>query len=91
MTSALADYKNRKAKGKTAPAPSPAPAATEEALSNRQRAKGATVALTVRVSREDWRRLHDLALDMGVSLQTLAIWGFSALLEEKGLPPIKTY
>ena len=52
----------------------------------RSRGQGETVALTVRVSRSDWTRLHQLALSEGVSLQTLAMRGFSRELEAHGLP-----
>lgn len=51
----------------------------------RQRGKGEVVALTVRLSREDWQRVHQLALSEGVSIQKLAVEGLSRLFEEKGL------
>lgn len=50
--------------------------------------KGETVALTVRVSRADWARLHQLAVARDVSLQTLAISGLSAELGKEGLPAL---
>ena len=55
----------------------------------RRRGQGETVALTVRLSRADWVRLHALALSKGVSLQTLATQGFSRVLADHGLPAIK--
>ena len=56
----------------------------------RERGRGETVALTVRVSRADWTRLHQLALSEGVSLQTLAIRGFNREMEAHGLPSLAT-
>lgn len=54
----------------------------------RKRAQGETVALTVRLSRADWARLHQLAVAEGVSLQALALNGLSKIFAEHGLPPI---
>ena len=54
----------------------------------RRRGEGETVALTVRLSKGDWMRLHQLAMSEGVSLQTLAVTGFSKVLAEHGLDPI---
>ncbi len=54
----------------------------------RQRGKRNTVAITVRLTRAQWQRLHELALHEGASLQGLAVRGFSALLKEKGLPSL---
>lgn len=56
----------------------------------RKRGKGEIVALTVRLSRADWERLHQLALSEGTSLQQLALRGFSKLFAEKGLPGISS-
>jgi len=65
----------------------PASAATMPAAdSKRGRGQGKTVALTVRVSRADWTRLHQLAMSEGVSLQALAMRGFTRELEAHGLP-----
>lgn len=68
-------------------------AARDEAVAStakpvRKRAQGETVALTVRVSRADWVRLHQLAVAEGVSLQALALDGLSKIFAEHGLPPI---
>jgi predicted HicB family RNase H-like nuclease len=66
-------------------------AATEQnevAKPPRKRAQGDTVALTVRIPRAEWARLHQLAVAEGVSLQTLAIAGLSKVFAEHGLPPI---
>lgn len=55
----------------------------------RKRAQGETVALTVRVARADWARLHQLAVSEGVSLQSLAVAGLSKVFAEHGLPPLR--
>ena len=52
----------------------------------RTRGKGDTVALTIRVSRQQWEKLHQLDIAEGVSLQALALRGFTQLFKEKGLP-----
>jgi hypothetical protein len=67
--------------------PSQSKPATETGTA-RKRAQGETVALTVRVTRADWARLHQLAVAEGVSLQTLALQGLSKVFAEHGLPPI---
>lgn len=64
----------------------PAPA---EAQGVRKRAQGETVALTVRLPRAEWARLHHLAVSEGVSLQTLAVRGFDKVFAEQGLPLIR--
>ncbi len=70
-------------RGAQAPLPDePAP------KSGRKRAQGETVALTVRVPRAEWARLHQLAVAEGVSLQSLALTGLSKVFAEHGLPPI---
>jgi hypothetical protein len=46
------------------------------------------VALTVRLGKDDWRRLHQLATAEGVSLQSLALDGLSLVFARRGLPPI---
>lgn len=56
--------------------------------SARKRAQGETVALTVRIPRAEWARLHQLAVAEGVSLQALALSGLSKVFAEHGLPPI---
>lgn len=65
-------------------------AATEaiEQAPPRQRGKGEMVALTLRVNREQWRRLHDLALAEGLSLNQLALYGLSEILVKRGLKPL---
>ena len=68
-----------------AQAPSPEVTASK---TGRKRAQGETVALTVRVPRAEWARLHQLAVAEGVSLQSLALTGLSKVFAEQGLPPI---
>lgn len=55
---------------------------------NRNRGKGEKVALTVRLSRAKWERVHQLAVAEGVSIQALAIEGLSKIFTEKGLPAL---
>jgi hypothetical protein len=55
----------------------------------RQRGKREVVALTFRLPRAQWERLHQLAVSEGVSIQTLAMRGLSQLFEAKGLPGIE--
>jgi hypothetical protein len=52
----------------------------------RKRGRGHTVALTVRLSRADWERLHQLAVSEGTSIQHLAVTGLSKVFASKGLP-----
>jgi hypothetical protein len=54
----------------------------------RRRGQGELVALTVRLRRADWERLHQLAVAEGVSLQQLAMTGLSRVFASKGLPGI---
>ena len=63
-------------------------AASRPQIAGRRRGQGATVALTVRISRSDWERLHQLAVSEGVSLQELAVRGLSQVFAAKGLPGI---
>ncbi len=77
-----------KAKGATAPAVEEGSPAKERTA--RKRAHGDHVALTVRIPRADWKRLHQLAMDQGTSLQALAIVGLGKVFEEHGLDPISS-
>lgn len=87
----LAAFTSRRAAPATAAAPASEPVSVEPKVppGRRVRAQGATVALTVRVSKSDWLRLHQLAMAEGTSLQVLALRGFSRLLEEQGLPSVE--
>jgi len=62
----------------------------DKPATTRKRAQGETVALTVRLPRAEWARLHQLAVAEGVSLQTLAIMGLSKVFAEHGLPPMQS-
>lgn len=59
---------------------------TVQPVTERERGKGEKVALTVRLNRADWIRLHQLAVTEGTSIQTLAVRGLSKIFTEKGLP-----
>ena len=61
---------------------SPIPQQTEPA---RRKAKGVTVTLTIRLSKEQWHRVHELARNEGISFQDLALQGLSKIFQEKGL------
>lgn len=54
----------------------------------RRRGRGETVAITVRLSRSQWERVHQLAVAEGVSIQHLSLLGLSNLFKEKGLPDL---
>jgi hypothetical protein len=54
----------------------------------RQRGKRNVVALTVRLQRAEWERLHQLAVSEGMSIQTLAVRGLNRVFTEKGLPQL---
>jgi hypothetical protein len=80
---------------KSQPAAAEAPAVATSTAATlipgaRRRGQGETVALTVRLPRAEWERLHQLAVAEGVSLQGLALLGLSKVFAEKGLPPIKS-
>lgn len=48
--------------------------------------KKGRVATNLRLTRDQWRRVHELALDEETSVQELAIRGLSRLFEDRGLP-----
>ena len=52
----------------------------------RARAQKSVVAMSFRINRQDWERLHQLAITEGVSINTLTLRGLSKLFEERGLP-----
>ena len=68
----------------------PAISAAEETQTgtDRQRAKKDVVALTVRLQRAEWERLHQLAVSEGMSIQSLAVRGLNRVFTEKGLPKL---
>lgn len=55
----------------------------------KRRGSGEVVALTVKLPRTEWQRLRQLADAEGTTIQAIAEAGFSAVLREHGLPPIK--
>jgi hypothetical protein len=61
------------------------------ALPARRRRRGThqVVALSVRLPRAGWERLHQLAISEGESIQTLAVRGLNKIFAEKGLPGIE--
>jgi len=61
------------------------PAQNEERM---RRGQGDTVAITVRLSKPNWKTLRNFAMDEGETLQTLAIQGFNRVLTDKGLRPL---
>lgn len=65
--------------------PAPVAAAATQGA-KKSRGQGETVSMTVRLSRADWERLHQLAVSEGTSIQRLAVEGFSKVFAEKGLP-----
>lgn len=65
------------------------PEKTATPPAGRKRGQGDTVALTVRLPRAEWARLHQLAVAQSTTLQSLAIEGFNAVLAKQGLPPIR--
>jgi hypothetical protein len=66
--------------GRTADAAAP--------VRQRERGKGDVVALTVRLPRAEWERVHQFAVSEGVSIQALAVEGLSKMFAEKGLPKL---
>jgi hypothetical protein len=54
----------------------------------RTRAKGDTVQMTVRLTREQWERVNQLADTEGISFNQLAIHAISKLFESRGLPKL---
>ncbi len=73
---------------KVAPQPEPAASAPLPETTTRSRGKGEVVSLTVRLSRAEWERVHQLAVSEGSSIQQLAVKGLSKVFAEKGLPGI---
>ena len=67
----------------TAVTATPAPPSPPHA---RARAQKAVVAMSFRITRQDWERVHQLAITEGVSINTLTLRGLSKLFEERGLP-----
>jgi hypothetical protein len=62
--------------------------ATTEPRAKRGKGKGETVALTVRLPKEDWKALRNFAMDQGESIQTIAVNAFNRELKAKGYDPL---
>jgi hypothetical protein len=45
--------------------------------------------MTLRLSRETWRELHDMALSEDVSINTLVLSAINEYRRTRGLPPLK--
>lgn len=61
-------------------------AATQSHPRARTRAQKEVVAMSYRITRQDWERVHQLAITEGVSINTLTLRGLSKLFEARGLP-----
>jgi hypothetical protein len=72
--------------------PAAAPAAADQTSATeakgRGRGKNKRVGIAVRLGHEDWYRVHDLAVREHTSLQALIVAGLSAVMEQRGLPPL---
>lgn len=55
---------------------------------SKSRGKGDKVGVILRLDRTSWKRMHELALEEGISLNALAIMGLSRLFVERGLEPL---
>jgi hypothetical protein len=53
-----------------------------------RRGQGDTVAITVRLSKDQWMKLRQFAMSEGETLQTVAMNGFNRELQAKGMPPL---
>jgi hypothetical protein len=53
-----------------------------------RRGQGDTVAITVRLSKDQWMKLRQFAMSEGETLQTVAMNGFNRELAAKGMPPL---
>ncbi len=73
---------------KTAVSTDLTPATDATSPAERRRGKGEVVALTVRLTRAEWERVHQLAVSEGTSIQQLALKGLSKVFAERGLPGI---
>lgn len=71
------------------PAASPIVAATTEAAPVRDSASPAIVPVNVQVTPRDRKRLRQLSLDTGLSLQKLGHEAWNRLLEARGLEPLE--
>ncbi len=87
----LAAFTKVKAPSPSAPADETEAAATtapKKTKTGRKRGQGEVVALTLRLPRGEWQRLHQLAAAEGVSIQAIAVDGISEMFAKHGLPPV---
>lgn len=61
-----------------------------KAVTKKARGTDSLVRITVRLKREDWERLHQLAVLESTSLQSLALKGLSLELTMRGMPALKS-
>jgi hypothetical protein len=61
---------------------------SEDIATLRTRAKGDVVQMTVRLTREQWERVNQLADTEGISFNQLALHAISKLFEARGLPKL---
>lgn len=69
--------------------PAAAPIATADAAPVRDAASPAIVPINVQVTPRDRKRLRQLSLDTGLSLQKLGHEAWNRLLEARGLEPLE--
>ncbi|WP_333673581.1 hypothetical protein [Elioraea tepidiphila] len=79
----------RLAASKPAPDTDATTSRRRDAATPRNRGDGETVALTIRLGRADWMRLHELALHERVALAELIRRGLDRELRERGLPGLE--
>jgi hypothetical protein len=60
--------------------------AADPAVSTAEAKKNNRIATNLRLTRDQWRRVHELALDEETTVQELAIRGLSRLFQDRGLP-----
>lgn len=53
-----------------------------------RRGSGDSVAITVRMSKDNWMKMRQFAMHEGETLQTIAMNAFNRELAAKGLPPL---
>ena len=75
------NFTQQEPKGEPSISTTPQQAETSE----RKKGKGEKVSLTVRLSREQWHRVHELARIEGTNFQDLAIQEKAKIFKEKGL------
>jgi len=80
----LLSFARTSGRGTERPQPGPeeeAPARADGVATTKNR-----IATNLRLTRDQWRRVHELALDEETTVQNLTIRGLSRLFEERGLP-----